>query len=68
MTGRIHLERCLFGKKDKPPAELHGHIVVLPYEGQQVWDAGLGTASFAVRAGYLDAEETSLMESTIRSL
>jgi hypothetical protein len=61
VTGRIHLERCLFGEREKPLCELgrlkasafcfstgvaavrvenpHGHIVVLPYQGQQIWDA-----------------------------
>ncbi len=61
MTGRVHLEKCLFGEKEKPICELGklrassflfstgvqalrienpgGSIVVLPYQGQQIWDA-----------------------------
>jgi len=60
MTGRIHLDKCLFGAKEKPLCELGGlkaasflystgvhalrlenplgHILVLPYQGQQIWD------------------------------
>ncbi len=61
MTGRVHMEKCFFGEKERPLVELgklkatcflfstgvqalrienpQGHIVVLPYQGQQIWDA-----------------------------
>ena len=61
MTGRVHLDKSLFGEKEKTLIEFgrlkassflfrtgvqalrienpQGHIVVLPWQGQQIWDA-----------------------------